>query len=181
MRTIIFLFVLACLFSSCKRCPTLVLLPNANPCFLEIHSGDTAAVYLPNGITPNGDGTNDIYKVFGRNIASIQCSIYQGNSLVNQINSLNGSWDGTVNGKTSIQLYTVRVTGSTIWGSQFTLNGTLSSITGPILGLNNPPATQNVLVNYTYAQFPDQNRNGLFDPNRPNGEYVVQEEVVVCR
>jgi gliding motility-associated-like protein len=58
------------------------------------------AVYIPNAFSPNGDGTNDILKVFGNCIQDMQLTIFDrwGNKVFESTNPING-WDGTFKGK----------------------------------------------------------------------------------
>ncbi|MEO7089000.1 MAG: gliding motility-associated C-terminal domain-containing protein, partial [Bacteroidia bacterium] len=58
-------------------------------------------LYIPNAFTPNGDGVNDVFapKFFG--IKTLQVYIYnRWGELIYQWNTLNGFWDGKMNGRT---------------------------------------------------------------------------------
>ena len=53
-------------------------------------------VYIPNAFSPNGNGKNEIFKVIGTNIMSINVKIYnRWGELVFEWNDINDGWDGT--------------------------------------------------------------------------------------
>ncbi|WP_158798321.1 putative Ig domain-containing protein [Pedobacter sp. L105] len=63
--------------------------------------GDEAgkAVFIPNTFTPNGDGNNDIFYVYGNSIASMKMRIYdQWGHLIYQASQIQNGWDGTYRG-----------------------------------------------------------------------------------
>tara|TARA_B100000809_G_scaffold266863_1_gene332316 strand:+ start:5834 stop:8245 length:2412 start_codon:yes stop_codon:yes gene_type:complete len=56
----------------------------------------TTDIYIPNAFTPNGNGINEIFKVIGTNIMSINVKIYnRWGELVFEWNDINDGWDGT--------------------------------------------------------------------------------------
>ena len=56
----------------------------------------TTKVYIPNAFTPNGNGRNELFKVMGTNIISINGKIYnRWGELVFEWNDINDGWDGT--------------------------------------------------------------------------------------
>lgn len=57
-------------------------------------------VYVPNTFTPNGDGQNDVLKVFGPGVASVKLLrvFNRWGQLVFETTNPNISWDGTFNG-----------------------------------------------------------------------------------
>ncbi|XOV93092.1 MAG: FG-GAP-like repeat-containing protein [Bacteroidota bacterium] len=61
-------------------------------------------VFIPNLFSPNGDGSNDQFKIYGSGIKEVQFSIFDlsGNLLYNTRDTkgmLNHGWDGTFNGQ----------------------------------------------------------------------------------
>ncbi len=56
-------------------------------------------VYCPNAFTPNGDGTNDVWKVRSETVRSIEFHIYdQWGELLFTSTSIDNGWDGTYKG-----------------------------------------------------------------------------------
>ncbi|MCZ4245230.1 putative Ig domain-containing protein [Pedobacter punctiformis] len=70
-------------------------------------------VYIPNAFTPNNDGKNDIFLIYGNTIASSKMYIYtQWGQLIYQSNSTANGWDGTfkgVNQPSGVYVYMVEV------------------------------------------------------------------------
>jgi gliding motility-associated-like protein len=61
-------------------------------------------LFIPNLFTPNGDGNNDIFKIYGSGVEQISFSIYDqlGNRLYHTNNvddAFQTGWDGTFRGK----------------------------------------------------------------------------------
>lgn len=58
------------------------------------------AIYVPNAFSPDGDNTNDVFQVMGRNLGHITIEIYnRWGQLVFEAPHLTESWDGTFRGK----------------------------------------------------------------------------------
>ncbi|MCZ4222628.1 putative Ig domain-containing protein [Pedobacter rhodius] len=56
-------------------------------------------IFIPNVFSPNNDGKNDIFLVYGTAIASVNMNIYtQWGQLIYQVNSTTTGWDGTYKG-----------------------------------------------------------------------------------
>ncbi len=57
-------------------------------------------IFIPNAFTPNGDGKNDIFKVYGNYIKALDMKIFnQWGEMIYQTNNINGGWDGTSKGQ----------------------------------------------------------------------------------
>jgi gliding motility-associated-like protein len=73
-----------------------------------------ANVYVPNAFTPNGDGTNDLFTVYGQDIREIDMKVFnRWGEKVFQTNSTNNGWDGTYKGENvpqGIYTYVVQIT-----------------------------------------------------------------------
>jgi gliding motility-associated-like protein len=71
-------------------------------------------VYIPNAFTPNNDGKNDVFLIYGNTIASAKMSIFtQWGQLIFQSDNVANGWDGTfkgVNQPTGVYVYMVEVT-----------------------------------------------------------------------
>jgi len=60
---------------------------------------DCPDLYIPNGFSPNGDGNNDLYFIYG-DIGTIQLFIYnRWGQLIFETNDQTKGWDGTFKGK----------------------------------------------------------------------------------
>lgn len=55
-------------------------------------------VYIPNAFTPDYNGINDIFCVYGDGISSFHLVLKDGNTIVFQTTDQNNCWDGKVNG-----------------------------------------------------------------------------------
>ena len=57
-------------------------------------------IFVPNAFTPNGDGKNDIFQVYGNTIKSVNLWIYdQWGGMLFTSNRQSAGWDGTYKGK----------------------------------------------------------------------------------
>ena len=88
------LFFAVVLFSSCSKSSDPIVHINCNGLVTDtLGSGDSGRIYIPNAFTPNGDGLNDIYRPFTKNIDSIQFTIYdENNTVLFTSNLLGDSW-----------------------------------------------------------------------------------------
>ena len=70
-------------------------------------------IFVPNTFTPNGDGKNDYFKIFGNYISTSNMQIYnQWGEMIFTTNDLNG-WDGNAKGKAQpvgVYIYVITVT-----------------------------------------------------------------------
>ncbi len=58
------------------------------------------SIFVPNAFTPNGDGRNDLFQVYGNSIKSVNMWIYdQWGSMLFSSNRQSAGWDGTYKGK----------------------------------------------------------------------------------
>jgi gliding motility-associated-like protein len=56
--------------------------------------------FVPNTFTPNGDGRNDLLKVYGNYMATLEFRIFnQWGELIFYTNDLAKGWDGKINGR----------------------------------------------------------------------------------
>lgn len=88
-------------------------------------------IFIPNVFTPNGDGMNDLFKVLGANIESIDANIFNrwGENIYSW-NDINNGWNGTYQNKTATDgtyFYIIKV----LW-----LDGSEEQITGSVTKLN---------------------------------------------
>ncbi len=58
------------------------------------------AIYIPNSFTPNRDGLNEVFKVYGDNLLYVQLEVYdRWGHLIFSSEDLNVAWDGTYLGQ----------------------------------------------------------------------------------
>ena len=63
---------------------------------IEVNLIFNSSLNIPNVFTPNNDGTNDTYKLFGKDLDFVNYQIYsRWGELVFKGNSINATWDGT--------------------------------------------------------------------------------------
>lgn len=71
-------------------------------------------LFIPNAFTPNGDGLNDVLKVYGNSIKQIRFMVFnQWGEKLFETTSLGDGWDGTQNGKkqpSGVYMYVCQVT-----------------------------------------------------------------------
>ncbi|MBX2923047.1 MAG: gliding motility-associated C-terminal domain-containing protein [Chitinophagaceae bacterium] len=91
---------------------------------------NTRELFIPNAFTPNHDGKNDIFKVYGTSVKSIEMRIYnQWGNLLYETKDNNKGWDGTYKGKqqpVGIYLYAIKI--YLYNNSSIIRNGTISLI-----------------------------------------------------
>jgi gliding motility-associated-like protein len=71
-------------------------------------------VFVPNTFTPNGDGKNDVLKVYGNYLKSLNLQVFnQWGQKIYSTTDVNGGWDGTYNGKpqpVGVYIYVLQAT-----------------------------------------------------------------------
>jgi len=77
----------------------------ANSDTIWVHVSDNAFIKVPQAFSPNNDGHNDFFSVFGKGISYYQISIYNrwGEIIykaanLSDLNNLNAGWDGSYKG-----------------------------------------------------------------------------------
>ena len=70
--------------------------------------------FIPNSFSPNGDGTNDIFKVYGSSVRDVTLRVYnQWGELIFETQNAAGGWDGTWKGRpqaVGVYVYEAKVT-----------------------------------------------------------------------
>ena len=62
--------------------------------------GEPLDLYVPNAFTPNGDGQNDVFEIFGVGISQVDLTVYnRWGQEVFQASSNRPQWDGMYKGK----------------------------------------------------------------------------------
>ncbi|MEI7801980.1 MAG: PKD domain-containing protein [Bacteroidota bacterium] len=89
-----------------------------------------AFIFIPNAFTPNGDGKNEVFRIFGHTIASTAIQIFnRWGELIYEGDGYQQGWDGTYKGKpenTGVYVYRAVITKNS--GLTVTLQGDLTLI-----------------------------------------------------
>jgi len=57
---------------------------------------DSFTIYIPNAFSPNSDRDNDVFRIYGTNIADLNLTIFnRWGEIIFVANGINSSWDGT--------------------------------------------------------------------------------------
>lgn len=100
---------------SCDDCPAPVASPYSNQAYslvvtynkgctvsttVQINTDSIPPTYIPNAFSPNGDGTNDLWMVYGNGIASIRAAVYdRWGEKVFETDQQSMGWDGNYEGR----------------------------------------------------------------------------------
>ena len=90
----------------------------------------SSVMYIPNAFTPNNDGINDVFSVSSYNMASMEVMIFdRWGELIAKWSTLNGSWDGRMNGNLcQIDVYVYVVNAFGLDGREYNRHGHISLI-----------------------------------------------------
>lgn len=87
-------------------------------------------VFVPNTFTPNNDGQNDYFRIYGNTISAANINVFnQWGQLIFQSGQLNNGWDGTYKGQpqpTGVYVYQAEITFTD--GSKTVKKGTVTLI-----------------------------------------------------
>jgi gliding motility-associated-like protein len=97
---------------------------------------DSLTIHIPDAFSPNGDGTNDFFSIFGKNVKQYQLNIYDRwglmlfeSSNLTDLNNLHGGWDGTFKGMAQpVGTYVYSMLTTDNFGRQRQWKGNLSLI-----------------------------------------------------
>lgn len=127
----------------CASCPSTQIMPKNSSCYVvqSINSYGCKAkdevcvevtkdhnIYIPNIFTPNFDGINDVFLVYGTGLTKLEMTIFDrwGEKLFFSNDQLKG-WDGTYKGKESKQdVYTYLINYTSLDGKKHTKTGHVS-------------------------------------------------------
>jgi gliding motility-associated-like protein len=98
----------------------------ADTALLEINVFDQASMIVPNIFTPNGDGSNDIFKVISTGLKTVEGTMYNrwGKKIAEWSGDANAGWDGKINGKAAQDgTYFYIIKGTGMDGKEFDAQG----------------------------------------------------------
>lgn len=88
------------------------------------------SIYIPNSFTPNGDGMNDTFGVYGEAIKNFKMQVFnRWGQVIFESNNANNRWDGTFEGTQVPEgTYAYRVMATGLTGKSSTKDGTVNLI-----------------------------------------------------
>ncbi|MDI9341822.1 MAG: CotH kinase family protein [Sediminibacterium sp.] len=111
---------------ACKDCPQTQIYPKRDACYIAEATNEFGCkvsdqvcivvtknwgIYIPNSFTPNGDGLNDVFQIYGNSLLEIKMDIYdRWGQLLFTSNNIENSWDGTFkNVPCEVGIYNYRI------------------------------------------------------------------------
>lgn len=189
--------VIACLMlASCLPEPVSVvrvqqLCPKYNPVFIEHHGNDSAMFWIPNCFAP-GDSTspNDSLVEFTRNMAEVIVTIRDSvDSILMAYNVQNYQYPGFASrtvwygnysgGPAPEQSYNLMVTGTTLFGTSFTMYGSVSLVRY-FFGRVADPLVTKVLINCDTCTFNTQWNGNNANYQLSTDEMFVPDAYHIC-
>ncbi len=87
-------------------------------------------VYIPNIFSPNGDGSNDVFKPYGRCLKSMQFTIYdRWGEKIFYTDDITEGWDGTFRGKPmNSGTYVYLLTATLLYGDTVEMKGSVTLV-----------------------------------------------------
>lgn len=96
----------------------------------EVEVIPSMTLYIPSSFTPNGDGMNDLFGVYGQAIKEFNMKVYnRWGQMIFESGNLSDQWDGTYLGEPvqeGAYVYTVSATGPK--GNKSLRNGTVTVV-----------------------------------------------------
>ncbi len=100
-------------FLDCNKCSEVNITPDQDMKYYFTYSDSESCkitdsilinvifpIYIPNAFTPNGDGDNDLFNAKSEILEKFELLVYnRWGNLIFKTNSLNNSWDGTIDGE----------------------------------------------------------------------------------
>ena len=167
------------------------LCPNYNLVFIEQHGSDSAMYWIPNCFAP-GDSTspNDSLVEYERNMAQIIVTIrdsvdsilmvYDNHTFQNPGFASHTVWYGGYYGQAAAEkCYTLKVSGTTLYGTNFNMYGTVSLLRY-FFGKDSLTTGARVLVNCDTCAFSSQWNGSNVNLQLPTGENFVPDSHHQC-
>ena len=168
------------------------LCPNYNPVFIEHHGSDSAMYWIPNCFAP-GDSTspNDSLVEYERNMAQIIVTIrdsvdsilmvYDNHTFQNPGFASHTVWYGGYYGRAAAEkCYNLKVTGTTLYGTNFSMYGTVSLLR---YFFGNDTANTNYTKIFAHCDtctFNSQWNGNNVNLQLPTGEHLVPDPYHQC-
>jgi gliding motility-associated-like protein len=88
------------------------------------------SLYIPNSFTPNGDGLNDTFGVYGESVRNYRMEVYnRWGEIIFSSTEVTSQWDGTYRGRHVPQgAYVYKVSALGLNGNEMARNGTVNII-----------------------------------------------------
>ena len=195
-KSFVIVGLLCLMLASCIKQPVSIvrvqqLCPNYNPVFIEHHGNDSAMFWIPNCFAP-GDSTspNDSLVEFERNMAQVIVTIrdsvdsidmvYDNHSFQYPGFASHTVWYGNYyGGAAPEQSYNLKVTGTTLYGTTFTIYGSVS-ILRYFFGTSIDPVTTKVYIKCDSCNFNAQWSGSNADYNLSTDEHFVPDAYHIC-
>ncbi len=114
-------------FIVCKDCPQTQIQPNRDGCYMAeaisefgcratdqvcIVITTNNGIFIPNSFTPNADGLNDVFKIYGNSLLEVKTEIFdRWGKLLFTSNNIEQSWDGNYKGVScDLGVYNYKIT-----------------------------------------------------------------------
>ena len=197
MKYWVIITVVCMLMASCTPEPVQVntlqqLCPNYNPVFIEHHGTDSAMYWIPNCFAP-GDSTsfNDSLIEYERNMAQVTVTIrdsvdsilmvYDNHSFQNVGFASHTLWYGNYYGGTAPEkCYNLKVTGTTLFGTNFTMYGSVSLLRYFFGNDTTLTSRAKVLINCDTCTFNSQWNGNNVNLQLPTNEHFVPDAYHQC-
>ncbi|MCC6371515.1 MAG: gliding motility-associated C-terminal domain-containing protein [Bacteroidia bacterium] len=125
---------------ACNECPQTRVFPSQNGCYVVEAQNEFGcktsdrvcltitrefSMFTPNSFTPNNDGLNDLFYVYGDNLNDLHLEIFnRWGQLVFESNEQANGWDGQLNGKDCAQdVYVYRLSYKGLNGKTYSKTG----------------------------------------------------------
>ena len=168
-----------------------ILCPAYNPVFIEHHGNDSAMYWIPNCFAPGDSSSpNDSLVEFERNLAQVITTItdstngvvmvYDNKTFQNPGFWTHTVWYGSYYGQLAPErCYYLKVTGTTLFGTSFSMNGTVSLLRY-FFGNDTVPGVSKVVVNCDTCTFNSQWSGTHVNLQLPTHENFVPDAYHQC-
>lgn len=167
------------------------LCPKYNPVFIEHHGNDSAVFWIPNCFAP-GDSTspNDSLVMFEKNLAQVTVNIRDSVDSIQMVYydatfqypgfASRTVWYGNYySGAAPERSYNLKVTGTTLYGTTFTMYGSVSLLRY-FFGTVADPSVTRVFIHCDTCTFGSQWNGSNTNYQLPSDEHFVPDAYHVC-